>query len=119
MKFPSTWTSAELEVADAYGDTLSSLRMNSKPIINTLTELANGYSKEHPKVIVHVIEERIKEVSKYIHLMFRGNFSVIQANPNLTMPIVTLPKALMPRFSSVHCYKVKFAPTYTMYFNIG
>ncbi len=62
MKFPSTWTSAEMEVADAYGDTLSSLRMNSKPIINTLTELANGYSKEHPKIIVYLIEERIKEV---------------------------------------------------------
>ena len=62
MRFPSSWRSSEREVADAYGDTLLDLKLNSKPVINTLTELANGYSKEHPNVIVYVIEERIKEV---------------------------------------------------------
>jgi hypothetical protein len=62
MKFPSSWTPSEVEVAEAYGDTLSNLKMNSKPIINTLTELANAYSKEHSNVITYLIEERIKEV---------------------------------------------------------
>jgi lipopolysaccharide biosynthesis regulator YciM len=41
-----------------------SQKLNSKPVINTLTELANGYSKEHPNVIVHLVEERIKEVAR-------------------------------------------------------
>lgn len=62
MRFPSSWSPSEKETAEAYFDTLSDLKLNSKPIINTLTELANGYSKEHPHVIVHVIEERIREV---------------------------------------------------------
>jgi hypothetical protein len=62
MRFPTSWSPSEKEVGEAYYDTLSDLKINSKPVINTLTELANGYSKEHPQVIVYVIEERIKEV---------------------------------------------------------
>ena len=64
MRFPSSWSPSEKEVAENYFETLSNLKMNSKPIINTLTELANGYSREHPHIIVHVIEERIRDVSK-------------------------------------------------------
>jgi len=70
MKFPSSWTPSEVEVAEAYGDTLSNLKMNSKPIINTLTELANAYSKEHSNVIVYLIEERIKEVYHSFYCLF-------------------------------------------------
>ena len=62
MKFPGSWGNTEMEVADAYSDTLSSLKINSKPIINTLTELANGYSNETAHIIVYLIEERIKKV---------------------------------------------------------
>jgi len=68
MRYLSSWSTSEVEVADAYGDTLSSLKDNSKPVINTLTELAHEYRKEHPHIIVYLIEERIKEV--IIKLLF-------------------------------------------------
>jgi hypothetical protein len=68
MKFPSSWGNTEMEVADAYSDTLSSLKINSKPIINTLTELANGYRKDTSHIIVYLVEERIKEVPDELKL---------------------------------------------------
>ena len=73
MKFPGNWGNTEMEVADAYSDTLSSLKINSKPIINTLTELANGYSNETAHIIVYLIEERIKEVSSKVQRIIISN----------------------------------------------
>jgi len=65
MKYLSNWSTPERDAAKAYEDTLSSLKDNSKPVINTLTELANEYGREFPHVIVSCIEERIKEVSHF------------------------------------------------------
>lgn len=63
MLFPLSWSPDEKEVAEAYFGTLSELKNNSKPMINTLSELANSRSWDYPDIIVHVIEERIRDVS--------------------------------------------------------
>ncbi len=63
MKYLPNWTAHERDAAKAYEDTLSSLKDNSKPVINTLTELANEYGRESSHIIASCIEERIKEVS--------------------------------------------------------
>ena len=55
------------EIRKEYGDTLDSLTFNSKPIIDTLSEIAKDYARSNPQVgpqvVVKVIEDRITRVS--------------------------------------------------------
>ena len=55
------------EIRKEYGDTLDSLTFNSKPIIDTLSEIAKAYARDNPQVgpqvVVKVIEDRITRVS--------------------------------------------------------
>ena len=64
MRISAYWSPGEKEVAEAYFDTLSELKHNSKHMINTLSKLADDNSRGYPHIIVHVIEERIRDVSK-------------------------------------------------------
>ncbi len=52
------------EVRDAYKESLSQLTFNSRPVIMSLTELANEYSAKHAVLIVRLIEERMRSVSR-------------------------------------------------------
>ena len=55
------------EIRKEYCDTLDSLTFNSKPIIDTLSEIAKDYARSIPQIgpptVVKVIEERIMRVS--------------------------------------------------------
>ena len=55
------------EIRKEYCDTLDSLTFNSKPIIDTLSEIARDYARSIPQIgpptVVKVIEERIMRVS--------------------------------------------------------
>ncbi len=52
----------EREVRQAYADSLAELKANSRPIIVTLTELANEYKQKFAQAIVLLIEERLRKV---------------------------------------------------------
>ena len=56
-------TAREKDIYDTYSEDLERLTFNSKPIINSMTELANDYSSDHAHVIVRCIEDKIKIVS--------------------------------------------------------
>ena len=55
------------EIRKEYCDTLDSLTFNSKPIIDTLSEIAKDYARSIPQIgpptVVKVIEDRIMRVS--------------------------------------------------------
>ena len=46
-----------------YVEALQELKINSKPHINTLTQIAHENMKQYYKEIVHAIEERIRTVT--------------------------------------------------------
>ena len=50
------------EIKRAYADSLEELKFNSRPHIMNLTELANENRERCPKVIVKLIEDRIRYV---------------------------------------------------------
>jgi len=49
-----------------YAESLNDLKFNSKPIINSLTQIAQENLK-HYKEIVYVIEERIRQVRFFVY----------------------------------------------------
>lgn len=53
-------TTREQDIYDLYSEDLERLTFNSKPIINSMTELANDYSSDFPHVIVRAIEDKIQ-----------------------------------------------------------
>jgi len=55
-------TAREKDIYDTYSEDLEGLTFNSKPIINSMTELANEYSSDFAHVIVRCIEDKIKMV---------------------------------------------------------
>jgi len=56
-------TAREKDIYDTYSEDLDGLTWNSKPIINSMTELAIEYSSDFAHVIVRCIEDKIKMVS--------------------------------------------------------
>ena len=58
-------TAREKDIYDTYSEDLDGLTFNSKPIINSMTELANEYSSDFAHVIVRCIEDKIKMVRKF------------------------------------------------------
>ena len=54
------------EVQASYLDSLDELKDAATPVIANLTELAYEYAGSHPKVIVDVIEERLKKGNNVI-----------------------------------------------------
>ena len=61
-------TAREKDIYDTYSEDLEGLTFNSKPIINSMTELANEYSSDFAHVIVRCIEDKIKMVSSLSNL---------------------------------------------------
>ena len=55
-------TAREKDIYDTYSEDLDGLTWNSKPIINSMTELAIEYSSDFAHVIVRCIEDKIKMV---------------------------------------------------------
>ena len=55
-------SSRENEAAVKYADELVTLRVNSKPLINSLTMMAEDYIKQAP-IIVGTIEKHLSKVS--------------------------------------------------------
>ena len=58
-------TAREKDIYETYSEDLERLTFNSKPIINSMTELANDYSSDFAHIIVRCIEDKIKVVSRY------------------------------------------------------
>ena len=52
MAGPQQMTAREKDIYDTYSEDLEGLTFNSKPIINSMTELANEYSSDFAHVIV-------------------------------------------------------------------
>ena len=52
----------EREVFELYSEDLDRLTINSKPVINNLTEVADEYKREFAPLIVRIIEDRVKRV---------------------------------------------------------
>ena len=70
------------EIRKEYCDTLDSLTFNSKPIIDTLSEIARDYARSIPQIgpptVVKVIEERIMRVSLLKKkILYYNNFILI------------------------------------------
>lgn len=55
-------TAREKDIYDTYSEDLETLTFNSKPVINSMTELANEYSSDFAHIIVRCIEDKIKMV---------------------------------------------------------
>ena len=55
---------SEEEVHELYSTALAKLTANVRPLIISLTELANEYKRPHAKVVARLIEERIRTVSR-------------------------------------------------------
>jgi len=53
----------EREVFELYSEDLDRLTINSKPVINNLTEVADEYKREFAPLIVRIIEDRVKRVA--------------------------------------------------------
>ena len=72
------------EIRKEYCDTLDSLTFNSKPIIDTLSEIARDYARSIPQIgpptVVKVIEERIMRVSLLKKLLCYNTFILISLN---------------------------------------
>ena len=64
-------TAREKDIYDTYSEDLERLTFNSKPIINSMTELANDYSSDFAHIIVRCIEDKIKVVSRYNNISSR------------------------------------------------
>ena len=74
------------EIRKEYCDTLDSLTFNSKPIIDTLSEIAKDYARSIPQIgpptVVKVIEDRIMRVSlskKDYYIAIISSYYTIQA----------------------------------------
>ena len=52
------------DVHELYSAALTKLTANVRPLIMSLTELANEYKRPHAKVVARLIEERIRTVSR-------------------------------------------------------
>jgi hypothetical protein len=63
-------TAREKDIYDTYSEDLERLTFNSKPVINSMTELANEYSSDFAHVIVRCIEDKIKIVSEFWQGLF-------------------------------------------------
>lgn len=60
----------EKEIADSYLSSLVDLNVNSKPLINMLTMVAEE-NIGHGQIIVNAVEQRIAKVlNNFIHLFF-------------------------------------------------
>ena len=55
-------TAREKDIYETYSEDLEGLTFNSKPVINSMTELANEYSNDFAHIIVRCIEDKIKSV---------------------------------------------------------
>ena len=77
---PTTTTTTEpkeQKVAEEYLSSLADLNLNSKPLINMLTILAEE-NMEQAGVIVQVVEQHISKVFKYIFFYKHFFFSIIK-----------------------------------------
>lgn len=57
------------DVEAKYRDQLAELRMNSKPVINLLTMMAEDYIK-HAPIVVQVIENHLQRVSRIFFVYY-------------------------------------------------
>ena len=71
-------TAREKDIYETYSEDLEGLTFNSKPVINSMTELANEYSNDFAHIIVRCIEDKIKSV-RYKVIWFLNYNSITYA----------------------------------------
>ena len=64
LRKPYSTMASDEEVREEYSASLSRLTTNVRPLIISLTELANEYKRPHARLIASLIEGRIRTVSK-------------------------------------------------------
>lgn len=70
MEPQQTTDKKEKEIAESYLSSLIDLNVNSKPLINMLTMLAEE-NIEHGQTIVDAVEQRIAKVLIYFYFFFK------------------------------------------------